>query len=73
MNTRILKAVLLVPCALVLVGLLHASTVRAQQQVQKPEVQEPEKVLNKPAILSKPMDFSSAPEITKPIDGPLPS
>ena len=67
MDTRILKTVL-VPCALVLIGLLHANSVRAQQQVQ-----EPQKVLNKPLILSKPMDFSSAPEIIKPIDGPLPS
>ena len=72
MDTRILKTVL-VPCALVLIGLLHANSVRAQQQVQEPQVQEPQKVLNKPSILSKPMDFSSAPEIIKPIDGPLPS
>ena len=67
MNTRIAKIVALAPFlgALVLAGLWNAGTARAQQQVL-----EQEKAPAKPAILSKPMDFSSAPEITEPIDGP---
>ena len=67
MNTRIAKIVALAPflVALVLAGLWNAGTARAQQQVL-----EQEKAPAKPAILSKPMDFSSAPEITEPIDGP---
>ena len=67
MNTRIAKIVALAPFlgALVLAGLWNAGTARAQQQVL-----EQEKAPAKPAILSRPMDFSSAPEITEPIDGP---
>ena len=67
MNTRIAKIVALAPFlgALVLAGLWNAGTARAQQQVL-----EQEKAPAKPTILSKPMDFSSAPEITEPIDGP---
>ena len=67
MNTRIAKIVALAPFlgALVLAGLWNAGTAPAQQQVL-----EQEKAPAKPAILSKPMDFSSAPEITEPIDGP---
>ena len=58
---------------LVLTGLLNAGTVLAQQETQKREVQEQEDATPRPAILDKPMDFSSAPEITEPIEGPSPS
>ena len=72
MNTRILKTVplLLVPAlgTLALAGFWNVRVAQAQQ-----EVQEQEKAQAKPAILAKPMDFSSAPEITAPIDGPSPS
>ena len=68
MNTRILKTALLVMTALVLVGLVNVGIVQAQLQVE-----EQEKASAKPAILTKPMDFSSAPEILEPIDGPSPS
>ena len=70
MNFRVLKTV---PFVLVLTGLLNAGTVLAQQETQKREVQEQEDATPRPAILDKPMDFSSAPEITEPIEGPSPS
>ena len=70
MNIRVLKTV---PFLLLLVGSWNTGVAFAQQETQKGDVQDQEEATHRPAILDKPMDFSSAPVITGPIDGPSPS
>ena len=70
MNIRVLKTV---PFLLLLVGSWNTGVAFAQQETQKGDVQDQEEAKHRPAILDKPMDFSSAPVITGPIDGPSPS
>ena len=70
MNIRVPKTV---PFLLLLVGLWNAGIAFAQQETQKRDVQDQEKAPLRPAILDKPMDFSSPPVISGPIDGPSPS
>ena len=70
MNIRVLKTV---PFLLLLVGSWNTGVAFAQQETRKGDVQDQEEATHRPAILDKPMDFSSAPVITGPIDGPSPS